>query len=168
MSLKFKDFYKKILYLCLNLFYKLSTIIQVLINWTPTSEQLLAESESKLLKCKFRFNYHQIKINFFILKTVLKNKPDCYFVEIGPGFGSNSNKIWTLDFNVKNDTSSRPVYKRKSLINQSVKIKNRETPVVFVHGLAAGSAIWLLNFDQIFENGPRRVFAIDILGMFYN
>lgn len=63
-----------------------------------------------------------------------------------------------------NDASSRSVYKRKSLINQNFKIKNRETPVVLLHGLAAGSAIWLLNFDQIFESGPRRVLAIDLLG----
>lgn len=105
-------------------------------------------------------------LNFHHFHLVLKNKPDKYFVEIGPGFSNNSNKIWTYDFNVKNlnDSSSRPVYKRKSLINQSFQIKNRETPVVFLHGLAAGSAIWLLNFDQIFENGPRRLLAIDILG----
>jgi Na+(H+)/acetate symporter ActP len=119
-------------------------------------------------------------------------------VEIGAGFGSNSNKIWTLDFNYRNiknndDVSTRPIYKRKSLLlNQSITIKS-ETPVVFLHGLyfslalssflfflifnlfyssssfnlglAAGSAVFLLNFDSIFESGTgRRVFAIDILG----
>jgi len=138
MSLTVKDLMQRTLFLVLNIFLRfytcISTVVSTVLNWCPTSNQLLAESEANLLK-------------------FLKNRPDCYYVEIGPGFSSNSNKIWTYDFNVKNlnDTSTRPVYKRKSLINQSFKIHSRETPVLFLHGLATGNAIWLNNFDQIFE-----------------
>lgn len=56
MPLLVRDFHKKALWLCLSIFLNfytaLSTIIQVLLNWTPTSSQLLAESEANLLKCK--------------------------------------------------------------------------------------------------------------------
>lgn len=56
MPLLVRDLHKKALWLFLGILLKfyttLSTIIQVLLNWTPTSSQLLAESEANLLKCK--------------------------------------------------------------------------------------------------------------------
>lgn len=58
-----------------------------------------------------------------------------YYVDLGEG-----NKIWTI------------------AMNES----NKDTPVVLLHGLGAGSALWVMNLDDIAKH--RAVYSIDILG----
>lgn len=39
---------------------------------------------------------------------------------------------------------------------------NKDTPLVLLHGLGAGSALWVMNLDELAKN--RAVYSIDILG----
>jgi abhydrolase domain-containing protein 5 len=63
-----------------------------------------------------------------------------FYVNVGPVVGKHDSKIWTLSFNTDSPN----------------------TPLVLVHGMGAGSALWVLNFKQFAETRP--VYAIDILG----
>ncbi|XP_049815076.1 1-acylglycerol-3-phosphate O-acyltransferase ABHD5 isoform X2 [Schistocerca nitens] len=69
------------------------------------------------------------------LKTTYRG----WYVDIGPVVGS-SDKIWTISLN---EDSPR-------------------TPIVLLHGLAAGVALWCLNLDALARTRP--VYAIDLLG----
>lgn len=69
------------------------------------------------------------------LKTAYKR----FYVDIGSVVGQ-SDKIWTVSLN---DESSR-------------------TPLVMLHGMGAGLALWCPNFDALAETRP--VYAIDLLG----
>ncbi|XP_017886785.1 protein ABHD4 isoform X2 [Ceratina calcarata] len=62
-----------------------------------------------------------------------------WYVDIGPVVGT-SDKIWTISLN-----------------EESPKI-----PIVLLHGLGAGVALWCLNLDALASQRP--VYAIDILG----
>lgn len=62
-----------------------------------------------------------------------------WYVDIGPVVGT-SDKIWTISLN-----------------EESTK-----TPIVLLHGLGAGVALWCLNLDALASQRP--VYAIDILG----
>lgn len=62
----------------------------------------------------------------------------CY-VDIGPVVGA-SDKIWTISLN---ETSPN-------------------TPLVLLHGLGAGVALWCMNLDAFATNRP--VYAMDVLG----
>lgn len=61
------------------------------------------------------------------------------FVDIGPCVGE-ADKVWTITMN--NDS--------------------KRVPIVMLHGLGAGVALWVLNLDEIARQRP--VYAIDILG----
>lgn len=61
------------------------------------------------------------------------------FVDIGPCVGE-ADKVWTITMN--NDS--------------------KRVPIVMLHGLGAGVALWVLNLDEIAQHRP--VYAIDILG----
>nr|CAH7733957.1 unnamed protein product [Callosobruchus chinensis] len=62
-----------------------------------------------------------------------------FFVDIGPVVG-NSDKIWTISLNTESP----------------------KTPLVLLHGLGAGVALWCLNLEAL--SSPRPVYAIDLLG----
>ncbi|KAF5271289.1 hypothetical protein FQR65_LT05304 [Abscondita terminalis] len=69
------------------------------------------------------------------LKTAYRG----WFVDIGPAVGS-ADKVWTISLN--SDAQN--------------------TPLVLLHGLGAGVALWCLNLDSFAATRP--VYAIDILG----
>lgn len=60
-------------------------------------------------------------------------------MDIGPVVGT-SDKIWTISLNEESPN----------------------TPIVLLHGLGAGVALWCLNLDALASQRP--VYAIDILG----
>ncbi|XP_076163871.1 pummelig isoform X2 [Ptiloglossa arizonensis] len=69
------------------------------------------------------------------LKTTYRG----WYVDIGPVVGT-SDKIWTISLNEESP----------------------KTPIVLLHGLGAGVALWCLNLDALASQRP--VYAIDILG----
>lgn len=62
-----------------------------------------------------------------------------WFVDIGPVVGP-SDKVWTISLNTTSPN----------------------TPLVLLHGLGAGVALWCLNLDAL--SASRPVYAIDLLG----
>lgn len=74
---------------------------------------------------------------FSVIKTPYKG---CY-VDIGPVVGP-ADKIWTIHLN--SDSHS--------------------TPLVLLHGLGAGVALWCLNLDSFCARHP--VYAFDLLGRY--
>ena len=66
-----------------------------------------------------------------------------YYIDVGSVVGE-SDKIWTVSMN-----ESSP-----------------KTPLVLLHGLGSGIALWVLNYDAFAGNRP--VYAIDILGENFN
>lgn len=73
------------------------------------------------------------------IMTSLKTKYRGWYVDIGAVVGP-ADKIWTVSLN---EESPR-------------------TPIVLLHGLAAGVALWCLNYDSLASKRP--VYAIDLLG----
>lgn len=75
-------------------------------------------------------------------KTILhfiKTPYKGFYIDIGSAVG-DSDKVWTVALN---ETS-------------------KKTPLVMLHGLGSGCALWVLNYDAFAEDRP--VYAIDILG----
>ncbi|XP_022226806.2 (Lyso)-N-acylphosphatidylethanolamine lipase isoform X1 [Drosophila obscura] len=62
-----------------------------------------------------------------------------FFVDIGPAVG-DADKIWTISMNTE----------------------SKEVPLVLLHGLGAGIALWVMNLDAFAKGRP--VYAMDILG----
>ncbi|XP_034111033.1 (Lyso)-N-acylphosphatidylethanolamine lipase [Drosophila albomicans] len=62
-----------------------------------------------------------------------------YFVDIGPAVG-DTDKIWTVSMNTD----------------------SKEVPLVLLHGLGAGVALWVMNLDSFAKDRP--VHAMDVLG----
>lgn len=62
-----------------------------------------------------------------------------FFVDIGPTVGK-SDKIWTISLNTDSPN----------------------TPLILLHGLGAGVALWCLNLDSLASS--RAVYAFDLLG----
>lgn len=75
----------------------------------------------------------------YVFILVLKTAYKTWFVPVKGSFG-NDDKIWTI------------------LLNEDSK----NTPIVLLHGFAAGLCFWCLNFDSIAKDRP--VYAIDLLG----
>lgn len=89
---------------------------------------------------QFYPNYLKLMCYFFLsilqgLKTAYRG----WFVDIGPVVGP-ADKIWTISLNEESP----------------------KTPIVLLHGLGAGVALWCLNLDALASQRP--VYAIDILG----
>ncbi|XP_053694199.1 (Lyso)-N-acylphosphatidylethanolamine lipase [Sabethes cyaneus] len=77
-----------------------------------------------------------------IEKSILSHLKRPYrgmFVDIGTCVG-DSDKIWTIVMNTE----------------------AKRTPILMLHGLGAGVALWVLNLDELAKH--RTVYAIDILG----
>ncbi|KAK9892122.1 hypothetical protein WA026_018324 [Henosepilachna vigintioctopunctata] len=74
-----------------------------------------------------------------ILLSTLKTPFETFYVPIKLECGSEE-KIWTISFNTE----------------------SKNTPMVLIHGFAAGSCFWLLNFDALAKDRP--VYALDIIG----
>ncbi|KAF7281538.1 hypothetical protein GWI33_004573 [Rhynchophorus ferrugineus] len=73
------------------------------------------------------------------LLTIVKTAYRTWFVPIGSTIG-NDDKIWTIALNEE----------------------GTKTPLVMLHGFAAGIGLWCMNFDEIAKDRP--VYAIDLLG----
>lgn len=71
--------------------------------------------------------------------SYLKTSYKGFYIDIGPCV-SESDKIWTISLNTQ----------------------SQKTPLVLLHGLGAGSALWVMNYDSFAKNRP--VYSIDILG----
>lgn len=64
------------------------------------------------------------------------------YVNIGPVIGDEDINIWTLSMN-ENESG---------------------TPLVLIHGLCSGLALWSLNFDELARSSNRPIHAIDLPG----
>lgn len=73
------------------------------------------------------------------LLSFLKTPYRGFYVDIGPVVGE-ADKIWTISMNTE----------------------NTNVPLVMLHGLGAGVALWILNLDSLAANRP--VYAMDALG----
>lgn len=73
--------------------------------------------------------------------SVLKRSYRGWYVDIGPTVGS-ADKIWTISLNTE----------------------SKKTPLVLIHGLGSGVALWCLNLDAFASTRP--VYAFDLLGKF--
>jgi pimeloyl-ACP methyl ester carboxylesterase len=70
---------------------------------------------------------------------IVKSAYRGWYVDIGPVVGP-ADKIWTISFNTESPN----------------------TPLVLLHGLGAGVALWCLNLDAFAATRP--VYAVDLLG----
>lgn len=100
------------------------------LRWSPTSKQELERAEDRLL-------------------STIKQPKKTYFVDIGPGWDLDSNKIRTLEM---------------TLDNKDEKKADEKIPLVMIHGFAAGIGCWILNLDKLSSTLDRRIYAIDVLG----
>lgn len=80
-----------------------------------------------------------LTVKFKKFVAVIKSKFRTWFVSIGSIVGKDD-KIWTIALNEKSEN----------------------TPIVMLHGFAAGIGFWCKNFDEIAKDRP--LYAIDLLG----
>lgn len=101
-----------------------TTLAMGAVRWKPTSAEELEEVEAKLLS--------------FLKKPFIGK-----FVDIGAGWGRDTNQVWTIEMQPTNASS-------------------KKMPLVLLHGFGCGAGIWALNMEKL--SAERRVMAIDILG----
>lgn len=90
------------------------------------------------------FNWTQFSPNMLRavekrILSYLKSPYRGFYVDIGPAIGE-ADKVWTIEMNSE----------------------SKETPLVMLHGLGAGIALWVMNLDALAQQRP--VYAMDILG----
>lgn len=97
------------------------------------------------------YNHHTLRYRIlkFFTPTDIKRPFKTYFVDIGPGWGLDNNKIRTIQLD--------PDESDDSDLNQRV-------PLVMIHGFASGIGNWLLNYDTLSSTLNRRIYAFDIIG----
>ncbi|XP_057666095.1 (Lyso)-N-acylphosphatidylethanolamine lipase isoform X1 [Diorhabda carinulata] len=71
--------------------------------------------------------------------SIVKSPHKGFFVDVGPVVGP-ADKIWTISLNTQ----------------------SQKTPLVLIHGLGSGVALWCLNLDAFAATRP--VYAFDVLG----
>lgn len=126
------------------------------IRWCPTSEHELARAESELLSGKYNNNLScrtkkdvRNRTNLSYFRIIVITKPfRTYFVDIGQGWGRETNKIRTIEM-----THSE----------KDTQIEKKQ-PLVMVHGFAAGIGIWILNLDFLATHLNRKIYAFDMVG----
>lgn len=74
-----------------------------------------------------------------------------YFVDIGAGWGLESNKIRTLEMLTESEI-------------KKTAPSSRKLPLVLIHGFAAGIGTWILNLDALSSTIDRKIYAFDIIG----
>lgn len=121
------------------------------LKWCPTSEQDLAKAEAELL-------------------SALRRPFKAYFVDIGPGWNRENNKIRTLEMlseeeskvKKQSDQTSAAITTKTAQKTDSTTASKR--PLVMVHGFAAGIGTWILNLDTLSTAIKRKIYAFDIIG----
>lgn len=131
--------------------------------WRPTSDDELASVESSIL-------------------SHIKRPFKLFFVNIGEVCGNKENKINTLEMLTDSEIKKQRNQEKPAIINleDSIEINKKQhqqletnlsetdqgnkTPLVLVHGFAAGIGFWILNLDDLAEKLNRKIYAFDILG----
>lgn len=137
----------------LNVFSNIGQTISSSLKWCPTSEQELAQAESDLL-------------------SVLTRPFRKYFVDIGPGWGLERNKIRTIEMltdkeiEMKNDKNGQftVVATTNNATPGETPTTKQKQPLVLIHGFAAGIGIWILNLDWLAQRLDRKIYALDLIG----
>lgn len=106
------------------------------IRWKPTSSEDLEKAETKLL-------------------SFMKKPYSGRFVDIGSGWGCESNQIWTIEM----QPERRHTFSTDTPTSASAE---KKLPLVMLHGFGCGSGIWCLNLDNLSDD--RKVYAFDVLG----
>ncbi|KAG8228955.1 hypothetical protein J437_LFUL007706 [Ladona fulva] len=102
--------------------------------WSRSSYSMLRAAEKKILSS---------------LRTAYRG----WYVDIGPVIGPTGDRVWTVSLNEEAKISD------DSLDGSPPKTR---VPIVLLHGLGSGSALWVLNFDALAATRP--VYAVDMLG----
>lgn len=105
-------------------------------------EDYKADSGSFIWKWVFNWSNSSPQMLRAVEKRILsylKTPYRGFFVDVGPAIGE-ADKIWTIGLNTE----------------------SKEVPLVMLHGLGAGVALWVLNLDALARDRP--VYAMDILG----
>ena len=120
------------------------------LRWCPTSYEELEKAESDLL-------------------STLTQPFKTYFVDIGPGWGLEQNRIRTLEMKVEskdkqNTTLAESSKENNGIIQKDTQQQSEKIPLVLVHGFAAGIGTWILNLDALSTSVDRKIYAIDLIG----
>lgn len=86
----------------------------------------------------YAFWSHIGRLNVYV---VVKTPYEGYYVNVGKVAGQEESKVWTLSFTGNGE---------------------QKIPLVLLHGMGSGVALWGLNFDELAAD--RHVHAFDMLG----
>lgn len=129
----------------MTVFANLSQMLESL-KWCPTSEQELAKAELDLL-------------------SVITRPFKKFFVDIGPGWGLERNKIRTIEMLMdKEIATSKNGQSTTACSPIEVPATKEKQPLVMIHGFAAGIGIWILNLDWLAQRLGRKIYAFDLIG----
>lgn len=104
--------------------------------WSRASYSMLRGAEKKILSS---------------LRTAYRG----WYVDIGPVVGETGDRVWTVSLNEEARGSEENV-------DNGAGHSKKRVPLVLIHGLGSGSALWVLNLDTLAATRP--VYAIDLLG----
>lgn len=80
--------------------------------------------------------------------TVLKRPFKTYFVDIGPSWDLEENRIRTIEIEPPSSDEK----------------KTQKHPLLLIHGFGVGIGGWILNLDELSLGSQRKVYAFDIPG----